>query len=65
MDEPEPTDRPSLVRPYTLTAGRTDSRVHLPLEAPVQKLDTTREPRWTGHDVRAQIVELCTGSPSV
>ena len=36
MDEPETTDRPSLVRPYTLTAGRTDSRVHLPLEAPVQ-----------------------------
>ncbi|MGA5542025.1 DUF742 domain-containing protein [Mycobacterium sp. NPDC051198] len=65
MDEPETTDRPSLVRPYTLTAGRTDSRVHLPLEAPIQKTDTTREPRWTGHDVRAQIVELCTGSPSV
>ncbi|OBG87357.1 hypothetical protein A5733_25965 [Mycobacterium sp. NS-7484] len=65
MDESEPTDRPSLVRPYTLTAGRTDSRVHLPLEAPVQKLDTPREPRWAGSDVRAQIVELCTGSPSV
>jgi len=27
-------DEPSLVRPYTLTAGRTDSRVNLPLEAP-------------------------------
>ncbi|MDH6196932.1 hypothetical protein M2272_003585 [Mycobacterium frederiksbergense] len=65
MDEPEPTDRPSLVRPYTLTAGRTDSRIHIPLEAPVQTLDTTRPPRWPGRDVRGQIVELCTGSPSV
>ena len=64
MDEPEP-DRPSLVRPYTLTAGRTDSRVHLPLEAPVETLDTTKEPQWPGHDVRGQIVDLCSASPSV
>ena len=31
-------DEPSLVRPYTLTAGRTDSRVNLPLEAPIETL---------------------------
>ena len=39
MDELEsraPADQPSLVRPYTLTAGRTDSRVDLPLEAPIE-----------------------------
>ena len=28
----------NLVRPYTLTAGRTNTDVHLPLEAPVQTL---------------------------
>ncbi|BBX35269.1 hypothetical protein MMAG44476_01880 [Mycolicibacterium mageritense DSM 44476 = CIP 104973] len=64
MDESE-SERPSLVRPYTLTAGRTDSRIHLPLEAPVETLDTTKEPRWPGHDVRGRIVELCADSPSV
>jgi hypothetical protein len=32
--EAEAADEPNLVRPYTLTAGRTDSRVDLPLEAP-------------------------------
>ena len=39
MDEPErwaAEDEPSLVRPYTLTAGRTESRINLPLEAPVE-----------------------------
>ena len=33
--EREVADEPSLVRPYTLTAGRTEPRVHLPLEAPI------------------------------
>jgi hypothetical protein len=65
VDEPEPVDRPSLVRPYTLTAGRTDTGIHLPLEAPVETLDTPREPHWPGRDVRGQIVELCADSPSV
>ncbi|MHC9291655.1 DUF742 domain-containing protein [Mycobacterium sp. LTG2003] len=65
MDQLEPADRPSLVRPYTLTAGRTDTRIHLPLEAPVETLDTPSDPRWPGRDVRGQIVELCTDSPSV
>ncbi|MGV9797842.1 DUF742 domain-containing protein [Mycobacterium sp. NPDC003449] len=65
MDEIEPDDRPSLVRPYTLTAGRTDSGIHLPLEAPVESVDTEREPDWSGRDVRGQIVELCADSPSV
>lgn len=31
--EPETADKPSLVRPYALTAGRTDSGVELPVEA--------------------------------
>ncbi|WP_458319675.1 DUF742 domain-containing protein [Mycolicibacterium brisbanense] len=66
MDVSDPAEQPSLVRPYTLTAGRTDSRVHLPLEAPVEALESpAREPRWSARDVRGQIVELCVDSPSV
>ena len=66
MDASDPAEQPSLVRPYTLTAGRTDSRVHLPLEAPVETLESpAREPRWSARDVRGQIVELCVDSPSV
>src|ERR1700716_1642312 len=38
---PKPGDEPSLVRPYTLTAGHTDPGVELPLDAPVEALNTT------------------------
>jgi hypothetical protein len=68
MDEPEPfapENQPSLVRPYTLTAGRTDSRVHLPLEAPIEAVVTDKPARWPGNDVRAQICAMCGSSPSV
>lgn len=58
-------DEPNLVRPYTLTAGRTNSRVHLPLEAPVETLPSSKPPRWPGNDVRAQILTLCLDNPSV
>ena len=60
------TDEPQLVRPYTLTAGRTDSRVYLPLEAPVETvLAPPRPPRWPGNDVRGQILTKCADCPSV
>lgn len=59
------TDEPQLVRPYTLTAGRTNSRVDLPLEAPIQTLETTKPTRWPGNDVRGQILTLGADSPSV
>jgi uncharacterized protein DUF742 len=68
MDELEPrypVDQPSLVRPYTLTAGRTDSRVNLPLEAPVEAVVTDKPRRWPGNDVRAHICAMCANSPSV
>ncbi len=39
--EPENADAPNLVRPYTLTAGRTDAGIELPLEASIESLDTT------------------------
>jgi hypothetical protein len=60
------TDEPQLVRPYTLTAGRTDSRINLPLEAPVETLAAPQKsPRWPGNDVRGQVLTLCTDRPSV
>lgn len=64
--ERETASEASLVRPYTLTGGRTDSGVELPLEAPVEALDTTsKPPRWPKNDVRGQILTCCVQSPSV
>jgi hypothetical protein len=63
--ERDDTDEPELVRPYTLTAGRTNSRIDLPLEAPVQTLAPTKPPRWPGNDVRGQILTLGADNPSV
>jgi Protein of unknown function (DUF742) len=61
----EIADEPSLVRPYTLTAGRTESRVHLPLEAPIGILPSAKPPRWPGNDVRGQILTMSVDLPSV
>ena len=63
--ESEIADEPNLVRPYALTAGRTDSRVSLPLEAPIETLASAKAPRWPGNDVRGRILTLCADSPSV
>ncbi|MBY0290131.1 MAG: DUF742 domain-containing protein [Mycobacteriaceae bacterium] len=63
--EREVDDEPSLVRPYTLTAGRTEARLNLPLEAPIGKLTTTKPPRWPGNDVRGQILTMSVEVPSV
>ena|ERR687888_92060 len=66
MDEwPASEPEPNLVRPYTLTAGRTGSSVNLPLEAPIEALESARYHPWQPNDVRGEIVELCTNSPSV
>src|ERR1700742_1661064 len=64
--ETETADKPSLVRPYTLTGGRTDSGVELALEAPVEALKApAKSPRWSRNDVRGQILRYCMHSPSV
>jgi Protein of unknown function (DUF742) len=63
--EREVEDEPSLVRPYILTAGRTESRIELPLEAPIETVDTDKPPRWPGSDVRGQILAMCADHPSV
>jgi hypothetical protein len=61
----EPGTEANLVRPYTLTAGRTNTRVDLPLEAPIRTLEFGPAPRWPGNDVRAKILGLGVESPSV
>lgn len=61
----EPVGEVSLVRPYTLTAGRTASRVDLPLEALIRTLPSAPAPGWPGNDVRAEILGLGSASPSV
>ncbi|MBI3214107.1 MAG: DUF742 domain-containing protein [Mycobacterium sp.] len=67
MDESEhaAAREASLVRPYRLTAGRTDTEVHLPLAAPVQTLAAAHARRWPPGDLHGRIVALCTASPSV
>ena len=61
----DPDVEASLVRPYILTAGRTNTRVNLPLEAPIRTLEFGPAPRWPGNDVRAKILGLGVDSPSV
>lgn len=56
---------PSLVRPYTLTAGRTRSVIYLPLEAPVHTTSPIVPSTWPASDMRARIVTLCIEGPSV
>ena len=64
--EPWPTSREAnLVRPYTLTAGRTETRVDLPLEAPIETLAAGLAHRWPPDDARGKIIQLCANSPSV
>ena len=68
MDKREPwstSHEANLVRPYTLTAGRTDTNVDLPLEAPIQTLRAGLAHRWPPNDARGKIIQLCTNSPSV
>jgi Protein of unknown function (DUF742) len=67
MDRSEsiPGREANLVRPYTLTAGRTDTTVDLPLEAPIQTLRSALFHQWPPNDLRGRIVQLCIKSPSV
>ncbi len=64
--EPWPASREAnLVRPYTLTSGRTDTNVDLPLEAPIPTLQAGLAHRWPPNDARGKIIQLCVESPSV
>jgi hypothetical protein len=48
-----------------LTAGRTDTDVDLPLEAPIQALRSALFQQWPLNDLRGKIIQLCIKSPSV
>jgi hypothetical protein len=61
----QPSREASLVRPYTLTAGRARTDVDLPLEAPIQTLQAGLAHRWPPNDARGKIIQLCVKSPSV
>ena len=62
----DPSSEPNLVRPYTLTAGRTSTNVVLPLEASIEALESARaQPDWPANDLRGDIVKLCATRPSV
>ncbi|TAM65029.1 DUF742 domain-containing protein [Mycobacterium sp.] len=66
METPEtwPAHRKgNLVRPYTLTSGRTDTNVELPLEAPIQSLQAGLTHRWPPNDARGRIIRLCGQGP--
>jgi hypothetical protein len=65
QSDPVPPREASLVRPYTLTAGRTDTTIDLPLEAPVQTVQSALFHRWPPSDLRGRIIQLCIKSPSV
>jgi hypothetical protein len=68
MEKPSTSARrnePNLVRPYTLTAGRTTSNVALPLEAAIEAFESASHHQWPPNDVRKDIVKLCARRPSV
>ncbi len=68
MDRREPWQiarKANLVRPYTLTSGRTGTDVDLPLEAPIQTLQGGLAHQWPPNDARGRIIHLCVDSPSV
>ncbi|HZQ31913.1 MAG TPA: DUF742 domain-containing protein [Mycobacterium sp.] len=58
-------NEPNLVRPYTLTAGRTTASIELPLEAPIEAFESAQHHTWSVGDVRSDIIKLCATTPSV
>jgi hypothetical protein len=62
---PAPRKKPNLVRPYTLTAGRTNASVALPLAAPIEAHKSARDRHWAPNDIQGDIVKLCATRPSV
>lgn len=68
MTDIDPDDRQGLadsepaarvVRPYTLTAGRTTSQVDVPMEATVELTESGHDRHWPSHDPSSRIIELC------
>jgi hypothetical protein len=65
MSEPSSPAEANLVRPYTLTAGRTETTVDLPVEAPIQTVPSALQHHWPAGDMRGRICRMCTDNPSV
>ena len=65
MDRPETRRSPNPARPYTLTGGRTHTRIELPIEAKVETLVSNGDLVWPPGDVRSVIVRLCSDRPSI
>jgi len=63
MDKPETKPPPNRARPYTLTGGRTQPRIELPIEVTVETLNAEFD--WAPGDVRTAIVQLCYDRPSI
>jgi len=63
MDKPETKPPPNRARPYTLTGGRTQPRIELPIEVTVETLNAELD--WAPGDVRSAIVQLCYDRPSI
>ncbi|HWC24222.1 MAG TPA: DUF742 domain-containing protein [Flexivirga sp.] len=49
----------NVVRPYTLTAGRTTSQVDVPMEATVELTSAGQDRRWPPHEPSSRIAGLC------
>lgn len=56
---------PNMVRPYSLTSGRTRPAVELAIEALIQVLPDAGNRQYELGNVEAAIVALCAESPSV
>ena len=68
MDDPDrgaAPRPPSLVRPYSLTSGRTIPAVDIALEALIQALPHPVDPNAELSDVERAILAMSAGSPSV
>ncbi|QXQ13717.1 DUF742 domain-containing protein [Skermania piniformis] len=58
--QPEKKRGPTRIRPYALTAGRTEPDIELPIEAVIDTMPHTSHVDWPSGDVRAEIVARCS-----
>lgn len=63
--QPANPRRAGRVRPYALTAGRTQPAVDLPMEAVIETISYHAQFDWPSGDIRAEILRLGTHQLSV
>ncbi|CAN7383099.1 DUF742 domain-containing protein [Knoellia sp. LjRoot47] len=64
-DDEQHVSTARIVRPYTLTAGRTRASIDLPVEAIIEQMPSAAEREWFEHDRAGQIVTACAERTSV